>query len=568
MKNALLLAVSLVLTLAVVEGAFRVREVVRESRVDVENQFIRATNVRRVFERATVDGEDLYVRTDLHWIPRWPRFQAEKDPDTFRVFCLGGSAAMGWPLAGEAAWPAWLERKLALLYPDRRIEVINAAGNTYASYRVKIVFDEVIEYEPDAIVVYSGNNEFLENAVYRPRHLDLAAGPADAGFVRSTALGRFVLGRLGLRRPPKRTIDVESYAARDMVANRLSFAFGRASALRSDPEQFATVVDHYVYNLESMVRAGRERGVPVVLATVPVNLRDWHPNASVHGVQDAADREAFQEAYRAGVEALEAGRPADAESALARAVRIDPAYAYAWYDLGLARLRLRRRREAKVAFQQALRNDAYPFRSLFDDQVRGVATREGAPLADLTGVLGERAEDGILGFDLLLDYVHPTTEGHEIIAQEVLETLAAHGHLPEGPALPLQAVRFDAPETELDWSALQGLYGQVLVMRQYEVIEAFGARLRRALVARTPGLSARERGWNDDAIERLDRSLRVVAPYRDLLRAERLGLLDERYTPEQAEAIFADYAALIREMEGDGISDAEFATYLPERTAR
>ena len=43
------------------------------------------------------------------------------------------------------------------------------------------------------------------------------------------------------------------------------------------------MIDRYAGNVEYMVRESLAREIPVMLLSVPVNLKDWVPNASVHG---------------------------------------------------------------------------------------------------------------------------------------------------------------------------------------------------------------------------------------------------------------------------------------------
>ncbi len=59
-------------------------------------------------------------------------------------------------------------------YPRRSIEVINVSAHAYAAYRVRLLFDRVLEFEPDLLVLCTGNNEFLEKRTYLPmrEHLD------------------------------------------------------------------------------------------------------------------------------------------------------------------------------------------------------------------------------------------------------------------------------------------------------------------------------------------------------------------------------------------------------------
>ena len=74
------------------------------------NSFVRWVNRVRVF-RESADGR-FYERTPHHWIRRGVRFPVKKEAGTFRVFCLGGSAAMGWPHPAAFGYPALLRRKL------------------------------------------------------------------------------------------------------------------------------------------------------------------------------------------------------------------------------------------------------------------------------------------------------------------------------------------------------------------------------------------------------------------------------------------------------------------------
>ena len=51
--------------------------------------------------------------------------------------------------------------------PTPHWEVINAGLLSYGSYRVAMVMEELITYEPDLFIVYTGHNEFLERRTYK-----------------------------------------------------------------------------------------------------------------------------------------------------------------------------------------------------------------------------------------------------------------------------------------------------------------------------------------------------------------------------------------------------------------
>jgi hypothetical protein len=94
-------------------------------------------------------------------------FSREKPPNTFRIFCLGGSTTYGRPYDDKTSFPGWLRELLPVADRSKNWEVINAGGISYASYRVAHLMEELINYQPDLFIVYTGHNEFLEERTYR-----------------------------------------------------------------------------------------------------------------------------------------------------------------------------------------------------------------------------------------------------------------------------------------------------------------------------------------------------------------------------------------------------------------
>ena len=110
------------------------------------------------------------------------QFAAPKPADGFRLFVLGGSSAFGFPWGADVAFPRLLGLALQESLPELHVESINAAAMSYGSHRLRILAHEVLDHDPDAIVIYGGHNEFIERRFYRdllerPRELDaLLAG--------------------------------------------------------------------------------------------------------------------------------------------------------------------------------------------------------------------------------------------------------------------------------------------------------------------------------------------------------------------------------------------------------
>lgn len=366
-----------------------------------------------------VAGRDLYNEKEL-------TFTAKKPAGVFRVFCLGGSASAGWPHPDGESYSDYLEQALYRAYPDRKIEILNVSAHAYAAYRVRMIFEEVLALEPDLFVIYSGNNEFIERRVYaEARWYDPIARLAS----RSTAY-RLLRGTppfSGLF--PVSTLDA---GERGGVAYEQWSKIERVPlVLKTDPAQYRKVLEHYEFSISSMVQAAMEKNIPVILLTVPVNTRDWRPNVSVNGVR--ADE--WRRYYQAGRAALLRGESGRAVEALNTAAELDPGHAATHYELGLALEHTGRMTDANERYDRARDLDANPFRALSsqNDIVRRIAQRfSNVQLVDADRLFREAAAPRAPGFDLFLDYVHPSRKGNVILAKGVFEAMAAAGVL--GPA--------------------------------------------------------------------------------------------------------------------------------------
>lgn len=65
------------------------------------------------------------------------------DSSTVRILVLGDSYAFGWAVPEEDAFPGMLELALEELYPERRIDIINAAVPGYGLYQQKVMYERI-----------------------------------------------------------------------------------------------------------------------------------------------------------------------------------------------------------------------------------------------------------------------------------------------------------------------------------------------------------------------------------------------------------------------------------------
>ena len=89
---------------------------------------------------------------------------------------LGGSATYGEPYGPEGAFSFWLQERLSAIDSSKTYKVINCGRKGFGSVRVKTIFDEIIHYEPDLIIVYFGNNEQRDDHFHR-REINIEIRP-------------------------------------------------------------------------------------------------------------------------------------------------------------------------------------------------------------------------------------------------------------------------------------------------------------------------------------------------------------------------------------------------------
>ena len=84
----------------------------------------------------------------------------DKLPSEYRIIILGESAAQGYPCPPELSFAHFLERKLAKLFPNLTIKVINLAYFAQVSGFSRIIMKEARALQPDLVIYYGGHNEF------------------------------------------------------------------------------------------------------------------------------------------------------------------------------------------------------------------------------------------------------------------------------------------------------------------------------------------------------------------------------------------------------------------------
>lgn len=356
----------------------------------------------------------------------------DKPPDGHRVFVFGGSAAAGLGFSPNVTFARELGRMLSHATPDRSFEIMNLGIVALASKQVKVLVDDVSRnYDPDLLIVYSGNNEFLEIHAqeYARAHSSRLARARD--LLMKTNLYRFVhrAVRAGPRSP--------SLASRDFSRDRLRISEDEMiEDIELTQAQIDATIADYGANLEAIADVAQEYEVDLLLLTVASNWK-WRGREDLPGgwLEELLENH---------------GGVSGAEDRLVRAREIldhklgdgPRSERHEWlYRRALVREALGDLDAARADYRAALNEDRHLRRAVDaqNDRVRELARRRGIPMVDTVAWMASRAQHEIVGFDEFYDYVHFTPRGVVLVAEALFRELPRLGWVPPSPTFDLDA---------------------------------------------------------------------------------------------------------------------------------
>ena len=381
-------------------------------------------------------------------------FPQEKGPGTYRIFCLGGSTTYGRPYGDATSFVGWLRELLPIADRSRKWEVINAGGISYASYRVAHLMEELIHYQPDLFIIYTGHNEFLEERTYRElrdRSPLLKTTTSLLAKTRTWSAMETALKKLNISSQIEKEDRVNLAAEVDAILDQSA---GLELYSRDDPLQ-ENILQHYRISLKRMVQLARSVGAQVIFVTPASNLKDFSPFKSQHtdGITKA-DLQRSEELLAMTTPFVWQKNWGLVLQFLDQAVPLDPRFADLHYRRGQALLALGRFEEAKAAFIAARDEDVCPLRALTPMAriVTEVAREQGVMLVDFVDLLQQRMQDtrgyAILGQEYFLDHVHPTIEGHKLLTVAILKAMTDMGLAQPGPDWGKEAIAAAAAKIE------------------------------------------------------------------------------------------------------------------------
>jgi tetratricopeptide (TPR) repeat protein len=379
-------------------------------------------------------------------------FRKVKGPDVFRVFVLGESTTIGYPYFHNGSFHRWLLYRLMSDHPDKKIEMVNVSLTAVNSYTVLGFSKEIVRYQPDAVLIYTGHNEYYG-----------ALGVGSTNRIGgSPRLVNFLL-RLREYKVVQLMTRMIGGMARIFSSDRSKSGKTRMELMVADQQigygspPFFWGIDQFRVNMDEALGIYSRAHVPVFFSNLVSNEKDLRPFVSLPDGSRMAST--FRQQYNQGKQALGAGDSVAAARYFSTADQIDSSYAQCRYYLGgLAYARGDFSLAARY-YESARELDGLRFRA--PDSINGVI-RElcgkygNVHLVDARAAFSAASEHGVIGNALILEHVHPNLLGYALLSDVFYTAMKEQKIIEEGKEISFEQLLRDMPITAVD--SLNGAY--------------------------------------------------------------------------------------------------------------
>lgn len=222
-------------------------------------------------------------------------FPKEKKAGTMRFFVLGESSSVGFPYMHNGAFSRMLKYRLQFACPNVNFEIINLSLTAVNSYTLYDFSKQLIRYQPDAVLIYAGHNEYYGALGVA----STSSAGRNPGLIRTAiALKEFKLGQLifrlaaGLRGTDKKTTD---------YSRTLMERMAREQSIPFNSTLYQQGINQFNANMTELLNVFNKQHIPVYISNQAYNLKDQKPFISSTGALSAKAQYAFgNKAYRDG----------------------------------------------------------------------------------------------------------------------------------------------------------------------------------------------------------------------------------------------------------------------------
>ena len=344
-------------------------------------------------------------------------FLMEKPANGLRVFVLGENAAAGFPWLPNGRIALIMSQILKETFSEKIVEVIDLSIPGINSHGMLNLMSRLVEYEPDAVVIYPGHNEFYG-----------ALGPASVDYV-------------GMNRNQiKLFLSLQEYRLFQLLKPLFIGSSGVSSELKNKTESlietiakkvevepegelYNKVLENYKSNLNEMLEIANSAGI-IFVGGIPVsNFSGKAPFKSCY--ENISDRVNWRDMVEKGKAFIFEERYDDALLYFLEAGERYGDNSEIYYYSGLALQGAGRGPKAREQFRKAVDNDCMPFRAAteFNREMAAMFRSHGQPFVsvglhyDTTSVSESRGDEHFV------DAVHFSLRGAVILAERLTSEL-------------------------------------------------------------------------------------------------------------------------------------------------
>lgn len=334
-------------------------------------------------------------------------FNKEKASDTKRIVILGESSAAGYPYYRGAGFPKILEQTFRKNYPTQSFEFINVSMAAINSYTLRDYTDEILAIKPDAVMIYTGHNEYY--------------GALGGGSSETLGNSPFLINLF---------LKLQNFRTVQLIRDFLSWVMGwtgnkqegtlmrqmvKQQSIPLDSDLYRLGINQFRSNLTDIVSAYRGANIPVLVSTLASNEGDHYPFIS-----EKSDGARLKKAQ----DLLSKKDTINAIPILKSLTQQFPKSAEVWYLYGKS-IESKDLTSAKSAYLKAKELDLLRFRApeAFNDIIREVCKEKGAILVDGQAVMRHANPKGYIGKSIMIEHLHPNINGYTYLAQAFAQPL-------------------------------------------------------------------------------------------------------------------------------------------------
>ncbi len=339
-------------------------------------------------------------------------FKSNKLNGTFRIVVQGGSTAAGFPYGRWGSIKGMLDQRFKRLYPNTRIEIINTSMSAVNSYTLLDFSDEIIQLQPDLILIYAGHNEYLGIMGVGSAYASQGGRAATLMFLKFRNLRLYQLIEMMF-------YSKQKSSHRNLKNKTLMAQIAKEKTIPYQSELYQAGIEQFSGNLSMLLKKYQQHNIPVMISTLISNEKDQPPFSSIGKINwDSFNKQLINTPLTTQLEQLKQ------QFSLSKSA--EDAYKIAQLLVSIGNTV-----EARGYYKKSLDLDQLRFRAptAFNKIIREKAKQYHSIVVDAESYFVANSSFNIPGSDLVLEHLHPNTTGYFYLAKAFSDAIIANGFL-------------------------------------------------------------------------------------------------------------------------------------------